>query len=210
MTIRFLALLTTCIALSLISLPRASSIVLVKSGNDFDIAIEGKGYLCLLNDEYLNILYTRSGNLSLNSDGQLAIEIEGKQRLIDPPIQAPKNWDRFAVLPDGRVQFVSDGHLTTAGQLQLAVLTTTPVFEDPLTANAYEDGTNVPTCKSPGKGVGVIKQGWIEQRLSMPHEVAQRVIVSIVITIILWCITRHRRTDDSVTPNHSERRMTGP
>jgi flagellar basal body rod protein FlgG len=161
MTIRYLALLTICVAIALLSIPRSEDFILVHTGRDLDIAIVGRGYLCLVDSETAELYYTRNGNLAVDLNGQLAVTIEGSQWLIDPPIQIPFDWERIAVLPDGRVQSLQAGIWSDAGELQLAVFVPTPAFDAPLIANGYSDAAGPPTQYAPGNVAGVLVYWWV-------------------------------------------------
>ncbi|MEM6691990.1 MAG: hypothetical protein AAF664_21355 [Planctomycetota bacterium] len=106
MTIRFFGLLSICIAIAVLSLPHSADSILIRTGNEFDLAIVGRGNFRLIDADTVKCHYTRSGNLVLDENGCLAVEVDGKEWLIDPPIQVPTDWERLAVLPEGRVQIL--------------------------------------------------------------------------------------------------------
>ena len=106
MTIRYFAWLATCIAIALVPLPRSSKAVLTNTGLELDVAIVGRGNFCLVDQDSAECFYTRCGHLVLNSDGQLAVKTDGSQWRIDPPIHIPSDWERLAILTDGRVQLI--------------------------------------------------------------------------------------------------------
>ena len=128
MTTRYFALLAICIAIALLSLPRSSGFILTNTGRELDIAIVGRGNFCLVDHETAERRYTRSGNLVLDLNGQLAVNADNAKWTIDPPIQIPNDWERISVLTDGRVQTLQSGAWTDVGQLQLAIFTPTPTL----------------------------------------------------------------------------------
>lgn len=180
MTIRFIAILTLCIAIALLTMPRAVESTLVKTGSEFDIAIVGRGNFCLVKRETADVHYTRYGSLSIDINGQLVVGIQGSQFLIDPPIQIPTDWERIAFLADGRVQTLQAGNWQETGQLQLAVFTPVPEFEDTLIANPHSDDNGPPLVTSPGQSSGFIQQGWIEQSPSDLNQIAIRLFFAIL------------------------------
>lgn len=204
MTIRFLALLSVCIAIALLSLPNSSRLVVANTGRDLDIAIVGRGYFCMVGDA--DCLYTRSGALRLDANGQLVVDTDGGQWPIDPPIQFPNHWERVAFLSDGRVQTLSAGSWIDAGQLQLAVFQRTPAFNDELAANPYSDAVGLPSNHTPGNGAGVIQQGWLEQRPSIQKALAISILLAILASCVLWrCVFSTRPTGVSLPhASHSD------
>ena len=183
MTIRSIAILTLCIAIALLTMPRAVESTLVKTGNELDIAIVGRGNFCLVERETADVHYTRYGSLSIDMNGQLAVGIRGSQFLIDPPIQIPTDWERIAFLADGRVQTLQAGYWQETGQLQLALFTPVPEFDDPLIANPHSDDNGPPLVTFPGQSSGFIQQGWIEQSPSDLENIAIRIFFAILAAV---------------------------
>src|SRR5207244_3058598 len=62
-----------------------------ETGQQLDLAIEGKGFLQVLDPVTSQNLYTRAGNLSLNSAGQLVVGSAQTGRLVTPAIQIPQD-----------------------------------------------------------------------------------------------------------------------
>jgi flagellar basal body rod protein FlgG len=192
MTIRYLALLAVCIAIALLSLPRTLGPIVTKTGRDLDIMIVGRGSFCLLDEGAAEPRYTRFGRLQIDADGQLVVDADGAEWLIDPPIQIPGDWERIAVLPDGRVQTLEAGSWSDAGQLQLAVFMKTPPFDDDLAANLQLDIADPPTMYMPSNVAGVIQQGWLEERPSILKDLGMHLLLAILAAGVLWRCTNSR------------------
>jgi len=137
-----------------------------ETGRQLDIAIEGPGYLQVNDPLTQQVMYTRSGNLDLNANGNLVIGSAQTGRLIDPPIQVPQDATAIVVNPNGQVLVRQPGNnqLAAVGQLQMAQ------FVNPngllkVGENMYlqTDASGAPQQADPGtNGLGVIRQGSLE------------------------------------------------
>ena len=194
MTIRFIALLTVCVAIASLSMPRQSKSGIVITARDLDIAIVGRGYFQLLNPNTSEIRYSRAGSLQLNVDGQLFVEIDDTEWLLDPPIHVPSDWERIAILKDGKVQVLHAGTWIDLGQLQVALFTSTTGFEDPLRGNALAETQGPPIhCEPGGNSSGVIQQGWLETRTEFYRALSLRVLIAVLIASVLAIVTTYHR-----------------
>ncbi len=185
MTTRYFALLAICLAIALLSLPRSSGTILSHTGRELDIATVGRGNFCVYDHKSGEPRYTRCGNLVIDLNGQLAVKVDNTEWTIDPPIQIPNEWERIAVLADGRVQTLQSGVWNDVGGLHLAVFTPTPTFNDPLAVNGYSDDTGPPSLHPPGSVAGVIQQGWLEQRPSTVEGISIRILLAILAAGVL-------------------------
>ena len=68
-----------------------------------DIAIEGPGFLQVLDPQSQGVLFTRSGNLDINANGQLVIGSAHTGRLLDPSIDIPPEATAIEIGPAGQV-----------------------------------------------------------------------------------------------------------
>jgi len=130
-----------------------------------DLAIEGDGFLQVsgINGE---LQYTRSGNLSLNREGQLVVGSANIGRRVDPPINLPDSVTQIQITNDGSVMVLVEGQteFQRVGQIQLAR------FPNPeglikLGDNLYglSDASGQPLINDPGQpGFGLIRQGYLE------------------------------------------------
>jgi flagellar basal-body rod protein FlgG len=90
------------------------------TNNSLDVAIEGNGFFPVRDGN--DTLYTRSGNFSVNADGNLVLGSATKGRLLEPSIQIPQDAREISIQPDGRVMVTQPGTTTAqeVGRLQLA------------------------------------------------------------------------------------------
>ncbi len=132
------------------------------TGNKFDVAIEGRGFLQVLLPTG-DTAYTRAGNLSVNDQGQLVTQ-DGYQ--IQPAISIPQDATDVTISKSGQVQVTQPGSTTpnTVGQLELATF----MNEGGLSAqgdNLYLQtaASGAPTTGTPGQqGIGTLLQGYTE------------------------------------------------
>jgi len=137
-----------------------------ETGQQLDLAIEGRGFLMVNDPVTSQPLFTRAGNLSLNAQGQLVVGSAQTGRLVNPNISIPQDATGITISSDGRIFYQQPGNtqLQQAGQLQLAN------FQNPegllkLGENLYIDTTaSGPAIQgNPGtQGVGVLRQGFLE------------------------------------------------
>jgi flagellar basal-body rod protein FlgG len=137
-----------------------------ETGGPLDLAIEGKGFLIVIDPVTNQNLYTRAGNLSVNAQNQLVVGSAQTGRLVNPQIQFPQDAIGISISPDGRVFYQQPGNpqLQQAGQLQLAL------FQNPegllkLGENLYAEtiASGSPIQGVPGtQGLGVLRQGFLE------------------------------------------------
>jgi flagellar basal-body rod protein FlgG len=85
-----------------------------------DLAIEGRGFF-KVTDPSGEVLYTRSGNFSLNANGQMVLGSASTGRLIEPPIVIPNDAQGIVISADGKVQVqqFNNPNLTQVGTIEL-------------------------------------------------------------------------------------------
>jgi flagellar basal-body rod protein FlgG len=135
---------------------------LTNTGNTFDVAINGGGYLQVLLPTG-DTAYTRAGNLSINDQGQICTS-DGY--LVQPTIAIPQNATGVTISQSGQVQITTPGTTTptVVGQMQLATF----VNEGGLEAigdNLFEESaaSGAATTGNPGSaGFGQLMQGYTE------------------------------------------------
>ncbi|HZN35980.1 MAG TPA: flagellar basal-body rod protein FlgG [Pirellulaceae bacterium] len=137
-----------------------------ETGGPLDLAIEGKGFLQVVDPVTSQNLYTRAGNLSLNAQGTLVVGSAQTGRVVVPQIQIPNDANGISISSDGRVFFQQAGNpqMQPAGQLQLAT------FFNPegllkIGENLYSEtiSSGSPQQNNPGtQGAGVLRQGFLE------------------------------------------------
>jgi len=136
------------------------------TGRDLDIAIEGPGFLQVQDPVTQNFLFTRSGNLNVNANGQLVIGSAQTGRLLEPPITIPPEATAISINSTGQVMTRTAG--TTALQQQGAIQLASFINPDGLLKmgeNMYmqTDASGAANLQSPGtNGLGVVRQGSLE------------------------------------------------
>ncbi len=133
-----------------------------QTGNDFDIAIDGRGYfqITLPSGE---TAYTRAGNFAVNGEGQLVTD-DGYA--VEPAITIPQDTVDISISKTGQVQVITDGQTEpqTVGQLELATFFNEAGLEaigDNLLMETTASGpANVAAPGEPG--FGQLLQGYTE------------------------------------------------
>lgn len=136
------------------------------TGRELDIAIEGDGFLQVTDPLTQLPMYTRSGNLNINADGNLVIGSAQTGRQLDPPIAIPPDANDIEITSTGQVLVRQNDvvELQQAGQLQMAKF----VNPDGLLKvgeNLYQatDASSTALISNPGAdGLGVIRQRALE------------------------------------------------
>ncbi|MES2835809.1 MAG: flagellar basal-body rod protein FlgG [Pseudomonadota bacterium] len=133
-----------------------------QTGNDFDIAIDGRGYfqITLPSGE---TAYTRAGNFAVNGEGQLVTD-DGYA--VEPAITIPQDTVDISISKTGQVQVITDGQTEpqTVGQLELATFFNEAGLEaigDNLLMETTASGSA--NVAAPGEpGFGQLLQGYTE------------------------------------------------
>jgi flagellar basal-body rod protein FlgG len=139
---------------------------LQQTGRDLDIAIEGPGFFQVVDPQSQGFLYTRSGNLDINANGQLVIGSAQTGRLLDPPIQVPPEATAIEITAAGQVlvRTPNSVELQQIGELQMASF----INPDGLLKvgeNLYQqtDASSQAQLNIPGtSGLGVLRQRNLE------------------------------------------------
>jgi len=133
-----------------------------QTGNPLDLAIQGKGYFQVQMPSG-ETAYTRAGNLSVNSTGQLVTD-QGYPIL--PQITIPTDATAVTISATGQIQATQPGSTTPAqvGQLQLATFVNEAGLEamgDNL--NEVSGASGPAVINNPGTaGAGTVLQGYTE------------------------------------------------
>lgn len=136
------------------------------TGRELDIAIEGDGFLQVLDPLSQTTMFTRSGNLDINANGNLVIGSAQTGRLLEPPINIPQDATDIQITPSGQVMVRQAGvtELSQVGQLQMANF----INPDGLLKvgeNLYQqtDASSAALTGDPGsQGFGSIRQNSLE------------------------------------------------
>ena len=135
---------------------------LTATGNRYDLAIDGRGYLQVLKPSG-ETAYTRAGNLSVNDQGQLVTE-DGYQ--IQPAITIPSDATDVTISKSGQVEVQQAGQTTPSivGNIELATFVNEAGLEaigDNLLLETSASGPA--TVGAPGEvGFGQLLQGYTE------------------------------------------------
>jgi flagellar basal-body rod protein FlgG len=137
-----------------------------QTGNQLDLAIDGPGFLQVMNPSDSTTLYCRAGNLSKNVNGNLVIGSANTGRLLEPPIQIPQDATGIVISADGQVSVQQPGNnqLQIVGQIQLATFINSHGLMK-MGENLYKetDASGPPTINNPGQqGTGNIQQNMLE------------------------------------------------
>ena len=135
---------------------------LKQTGNDLDIAIEGKGFFQVTLPDG-QIVYTRAGNFTLDDQGQLVTQ-DGY--LVEPTITIPPDATAVTIAADGTVSVPQAGQTEASqvGQIQLANFINPGGLES-IGRNFYRatDASGQPQVGPPGlQGIGTLTQGFLE------------------------------------------------
>ncbi|SAI71257.1 flagellar basal-body rod protein [Bordetella ansorpii] len=133
------------------------------SGNDMDIAINGRGFLQVELPDGTQA-YTRDGGLQTDQNGQL---VTAGGYVIQPPINIPDNALSMTIGKDGTVSVTQPGNAgisVQVGQLQVATFIN-PVGLQSIGENLYleTDSSGPANVLAPGvDGAGSIEQQFVE------------------------------------------------
>jgi len=127
---------------------------------ELDLAIEGEGFLRVMMPDR-TAAYTRAGNLRLDADGNLAT---ADGYLVDPPVMVPPGFTKLVIDPSGLVQGFDGQDLQELGRIELTRFANpsglqsfgATLFRETEAAGERLEG-------APGEGLGVIRQGHLEQ-----------------------------------------------
>lgn len=139
-----------------------------QTGRELDLMIEGDGFFMVQVEDDLGedgVAYTRAGNFSLNSEGEIVLANDQGRRLI-PNIDVPPDATGISILADGTVL------VTIAGQaepeeLEIIELATfiNPAGLKQIGENLYVQSaaSGEPSVGEPREGGrGAIRQGFLE------------------------------------------------
>ena len=146
-----------------------------ETGGQLDVAIEGKGFFKVIDPASNETVYTRAGNFSRNSNGQLVMGSASSGRLLEPTITIPDDASDVVITSGGEVQVrqPNNNNLTSVGNIELVTFIN-PEGLLKLGENLYAetDASGTPTTGTPGQdGFGVLRQNYLERSNVEPvHE----------------------------------------
>lgn len=136
------------------------------TGNNLDVAIEGPGFFQVQDPVTQDVVYTRTGNFSINANGQLVLGSASTGRVLQPPITIPPDATNISIQADGSVLVRQPGSTAASNQGQLQIAS----FVNPegllkLGENLFQptDASGTENLQNPGtSGLGQLKQGALE------------------------------------------------
>jgi flagellar basal-body rod protein FlgG len=138
----------------------------LNTGRPLDVMIEGVGFFQVQVEDALGgIAYTRAGNLTTNSDGELVLANDQGRRL-EPTITIPDDAITISISPDGVVSVTQPGDTEPQEQGQLEIATfINPTGLKQVGENLYTESaasgppiTGEPSTDNRGR----IQQGFLE------------------------------------------------
>ena len=134
------------------------------TGQSLDLAIVGDGFFQI--NDGTQILYTRSGNFSVNANGEVVLASANQARPLEPAITIPQGTTQISISSDGNVQILQQGQtqLTQIGQIQLAqFINPQGLLQQGDNLFAATVASGLPTVSTPGtNGIGTIQQNFLE------------------------------------------------
>jgi len=136
------------------------------TGNQLDVAIEGQGFFQVEDPATQGFVYTRTGNFSVNANGQLVLGSASTGRVLQPPVTIPPDATSVSIQADGSVLVRQPGSTSSSnlGQLQIASFVN-PEGLLKLGENLFQetDASGTQNLQNPGaNGLGALKQGALE------------------------------------------------
>ncbi len=135
---------------------------LVQTGNNLDMAIEGRGFFQILMPDG-TLGYTRDGTFQVNASGEI---VTAKGYALQPGITIPEDAQSITISTDGIVSVSQPGNSvpTQVGTIQLSDFIN-PAGLQPIGQNLFlETGSSgAPQTGAPGQsGIGALAQGVLE------------------------------------------------
>lgn len=135
---------------------------LQQTGNQFDVAINGQGFLQVQMPDGTNA-YTRDGSLHMDAQGQL---VTSNGFPISPAVTLPANAQSVTIAQDGTISVTLQGSAIPqqVGSLQLANFMNSAGLQA-IGQNLYVEtaASGTPSNGTPGtNGLGLLSQGYVE------------------------------------------------
>jgi len=112
------------------------------------------------------IVYTRSGNFSINANGQFVLGSAETGRLLEPPIIIPPDTEAIVISPEGRVSVRQPNTtaLSQVGQIELVTfINPEGLLKQGESLYAETDASGTARNGNPGQeGFGVLRQNALE------------------------------------------------
>ena len=138
-----------------------------RTDQELDVMIDGEGFFQVrtIQDGSIIIAYTRNGNLTRNSVGNLVLA-NSEGSILEPPISIPDDAIRINIANDGEVSVLQQGSpaLSVVGQIELARFVN-PEGLKQIGQNLFaETDASGPAVTGPPQsdGLGTLQQGALE------------------------------------------------
>ncbi|KTD02067.1 flagellar basal body rod protein FlgG [Legionella geestiana] len=134
---------------------------IIQTGNAWDVAIAGRGFLRIQIPNQPNPAFTRAGNLQVNELGQFVLP---NGYLLDPPLIIPEGTLSVQISRDGVVNVKTNAGLQEIGRLELTDFMN-PAGLEAIGENLYREtiASGQPITGIPGNdGLGTIEQFSLE------------------------------------------------
>ena len=190
-SIRYLLILTAGMAIAMWRTMPLTGIGIVHTNKPLDVAIGGPGFFRLVDNDTCECLYTRSGRIQLSDDLDLHIEVNGKQYVIDPPIQVPKDTGRIEISEDGFLRVQTPTTSGIVGRFQIARFTTESPFDNPWQANAANGRSGIEQSCDPSVGAGLLKQGFLEVPPPSLRAIVTAIATAVFASVVVNLGSRH-------------------
>ena len=107
---------------------------LLETGGDFDVAIVGDGFFQV--QDGAGLAYTRAGNFTRNSNGDLVLASADSGRILQGPFNVPPDAGSITITGDGRITYVDAANTTQEiGQI--------PIYRFPNNSGLLQKGENL-------------------------------------------------------------------
>lgn len=182
------------------------------TGRELDVALSGKGYLCISDPNTGYLRYARYGHMVTDGMGTLSIISDGKLCQLDPPITLPNDTLETRITPDGLVSIMQPGLNTfqAAGQIQVTQFLTPDQLVEVEPGFFYpSENSGPPVAANPGtNGAALVVQGWLEEPLSawLFQKHLPAILVIIAFLFVLWEIrSLHQSIRELTAALHNRR-----
>jgi len=184
-TIRFLMLVTACVAVALWKIAPITDAVIVDSPSPLDVAINGAGFFQVVDDETLEICFTRAGKLEIDEDGELSISVDRRLWKINPPIQFPDGTQKVTISGDGFVRALRSDGWSTVGRFQLFRFRDMSPFPNAWSMNPGGTVSGDATAYDPSVESGELIQGKIERAPPNVAAIAKSILLAVVASLVI-------------------------
>lgn len=162
-TIAGILFLATPLVASISIVVASARLAMVETGDPFDLAILGRGYLQTVDESRENPMFHRSLKLAINRDGQLCGFVKGSLRVLEPGITLPPDQERVHIAREGAVSIEKSGSWAQVGGISLNCFAGENIRQNEAEFQ-QNDEMGAASPLTPGQqGAGYLMQGYREQ-----------------------------------------------